>query len=62
MVYFQPILTEDEQEKYNLNSFEAYRYYDNVRKDFPKKDIRVLKDNDIEMPVFIDDSEEFYNL
>jgi hypothetical protein len=54
MIYFQPLLTEKEQDRDELPSFYVYLKYENVKADYPRHDIIVLNYNDVENPEFVD--------
>jgi hypothetical protein len=54
MIYFQPVLTEEEQDRDDMPSFVVYRDYENVKADYPSHDIQVLSYDDVEDPDFVD--------
>ena len=56
LVFFQPILTEEEQEKAGL--FSVYRSYENAKADYPDAVIGAYTEEQISNPLFIDDEND----
>lgn len=56
-VYYQPILTQEEWESGVLSSFEVYRDLKNAKMDFPKHQIAVYIEGEIQDPTIIDDED-----
>jgi hypothetical protein len=58
MVYYQPILSNEEWESGELSSFMVYRELKNAKLDYPNHQIAAFLDDDIEEPTFVVDEDD----